>query len=637
MCSLGLPGPNNFPPANHLLNRAFSHFLSHHNLTPIWSRPLRPATFYAHTSAQLAETRLAEEDNITALWLANLSTHIREIVPKYTPDELLIRKAAFAISVHRECTIPQREDYMTTLAAQNWSVPCKRIPIPAADGRTLPVVGALANTRYFLGLPPGSPILAYKRHRSREPHDARNFEYKGRVPHPPAVRIARMQHLAGRVASQVISLLAFDPDAPYDLKAEYATLLTADLDDGVSVRDVHARWIARFEMGRRTAYSHALRTSPAVKELASLILSTKREELGDEEWAVLAALADVVTWDRRTGQHPEVWLHVIAKTYHADEAKEVISYIFEGGFIENVLVYHADILLGKTIHEYYAQKYTGAYVDDRALFVPDTLHNRVDTAPVALTPALRAVADRLSAQLLRPADPPKPESDDEDDDDDQGLSITISSLRQQQQQSPHTKHLHTSLPLPDDPGPANNPLYHHPRPPLPPAIMSTPLSFRGLFRPTTTLTTTFTTTATRAFTTTPAPARRGASVSAATPEYTKKILNLKQHLFARAPPPLRMARNRHLRHWTIHRAWLLLQRQQREARERELYRMHQGMYNAAEELRHTAGPGTRDEGWLYRISQEKKGVYGAGAVPIEYARYQTETPARVAWNHDWKR
>ncbi|KAJ5015859.1 hypothetical protein K4K57_012512 [Colletotrichum sp. SAR 10_99] len=586
MCSLGLPGPNNFPPANPSLNRAFPHFLSHHNLTPIWSRPLRPATFYAHTSAHLAAARLAEEDNITALWLAILSAHIREIVPKYTPDEALIRKAAFAISVHRECTVPTREDYIATLAAQNWSVPCRRIPIPAADGRALPVVGALANTRYFLGLPSGSPILAYRRHRSREPHDARNFEYKGRVPHPPAVRIARMQYLVGQVASQVISLLAFHPDAPNDLKPEYATLLTADLDDGVSVRDVHARWIARFEMGKRTAYSHALRASPAAKELASLIMATKREELADEEWAVLATLADVVTWDRPTGEHPVAWLNVIAKTYHADEAKEVFSNIFEGGFIDGVLVYHADILLGKTIHEFYAENYTGAYVDDRALFVPDTLHNRVDIVPVALTPALRAVADRLRAQLNRPADPPKPESDDEDDDDHQGLSITVKT----DDDSPPTTATKPS---------------HDTSPYIPPAP-----------RP---------------------PARRGASVSAATPEYAKKILNLKQHLFARAPPPLRMARNRHLRHWTIHRAWLLLQRQQREARERELYRMHQGMYNAAEELRHTAGPGTRDEGWLYRISQEKKGVYGAGAVPIEYARYQTETPARVAWNHDWKR
>jgi large subunit ribosomal protein L40 len=98
-----------------------------------------------------------------------------------------------------------------------------------------------------------------------------------------------------------------------------------------------------------------------------------------------------------------------------------------------------------------------------------------------------------------------------------------------------------------------------------------------------------------------------------------------------------MARNRWLRHWTIHRAWQLYQRKQREAREKELYRMHQSMHSACEELRLTSGPGTREEGYLYRVSQEKKGMYGKYAVPIEYARFQTETPARVAWDHDWKR
>ncbi|KAK2031700.1 hypothetical protein LX32DRAFT_636937 [Colletotrichum zoysiae] len=61
------------------------------------------------------------------------------------------------------------------------------------------------------------------------------------------------------------------------------------------------------------------------------------------------------------------------------------------------------------------------------------------------------------------------------------------------------------------------------------------------------------------------------------------------------------------------------------------------MYAANEELRRTAGPGTREEGWLYRVAQEKKGVYGPGAVPIEYARHQSETPARQAWDHEWKR
>ncbi|KZL65565.1 ring finger domain protein [Colletotrichum incanum] len=168
--------------------------------------------------------------------------------------------------------------------------------------------------------------------------------------------------------------------------------------------------------------------------------------------------------------------------------------------------------------------------------------------------------------------------------------------------------------------------------------MASLASLRGL-RPTlTTLasTTSTTTTTARALSTT-APLAARKATSAGTPEYADRVANIRQHLFAQAPPPLRMARNRHLRHWTIHRAWLLLQRQQREQREKELHRMQQSMYVANEELRKTAGPGTRDEGWLYRVAQEKKGVYGAGAVPIEYARYQSETPARQAWNHEWKR
>ncbi|EPE09079.1 ring finger domain protein [Ophiostoma piceae UAMH 11346] len=103
------------------------------------------------------------------------------------------------------------------------------------------------------------------------------------------------------------------------------------------------------------------------------------------------------------------------------------------------------------------------------------------------------------------------------------------------------------------------------------------------------------------------------------------------------PPPLRMARNRYLRHWTIHRAWLLFRRQAREQRERELMQQYQSMANACEELRLSRGPGLRTEGYLYRVAMEKKGVYRHNGIPVEYARPQTETPALVAWNHDWER
>ncbi|KAM0433320.1 hypothetical protein ACHAPT_004196 [Fusarium lateritium] len=116
-----------------------------------------------------------------------------------------------------------------------------------------------------------------------------------------------------------------------------------------------------------------------------------------------------------------------------------------------------------------------------------------------------------------------------------------------------------------------------------------------------------------------------------------RIRTLRQNMFSPAPPPLRMARLRYLRHWTIHRAWQLFRRRQRVAMEQERHRMYSGMYNACEELRKTVGPGSRDEGYLYRVAMEKKGVWGTEAVPIEYSRYQTEYPAKEAWNHDWKR
>ncbi|KAI1820406.1 hypothetical protein F4861DRAFT_545721 [Xylaria intraflava] len=116
-----------------------------------------------------------------------------------------------------------------------------------------------------------------------------------------------------------------------------------------------------------------------------------------------------------------------------------------------------------------------------------------------------------------------------------------------------------------------------------------------------------------------------------------RIVTLKAAMPRKVPAPLRFARNRALRHWTIHRAWLLYQRKERDRQAHELERMYQSMHNACEELRNTSGPGTRDEGYLYRVAMEKHGAYGHNGIPIEYARPQTETPARQAWNHEWTR
>jgi large subunit ribosomal protein L40 len=65
--------------------------------------------------------------------------------------------------------------------------------------------------------------------------------------------------------------------------------------------------------------------------------------------------------------------------------------------------------------------------------------------------------------------------------------------------------------------------------------------------------------------------------------------------------------------------------------------MYQSMHSACEALRLMDSPGSKDAGRLYRIAMEKKGIFGKDGVPIEYARFQTETPGREAWNHGWVR
>src|SRR5262249_18378831 len=71
-----------------------------------------------------------------------------------------------------------------------------------------------------------------------------------------------------------------------------------------------------------------------------------------------------------------------------------------------------------------------------------------------------------------------------------------------------------------------------------------------------------------------------------------KMVVLRKTRHYRAPPPLRMGRNRALRHWTIHRAWQLHQRAERDRAELALGRAQAAMAAACEELRHTEGPGS---------------------------------------------
>lgn len=109
------------------------------------------------------------------------------------------------------------------------------------------------------------------------------------------------------------------------------------------------------------------------------------------------------------------------------------------------------------------------------------------------------------------------------------------------------------------------------------------------------------------------------------------------------PRPLRLSRNRSLRHWTIHRAWHLFRAKQRAAQQQDLVNLYESMRDAMEALRvigddgvaRIPGEGGRDQGRLFRAAMGKQGV--RRGAPIEYARSQTEYPARMGWDHGWRR
>lgn len=154
--------------------------------------------------------------------------------------------------------------------------------------------------------------------------------------------------------------------------------------------------------------------------------------------------------------------------------------------------------------------------------------------------------------------------------------------------------------------------------------------------------------------TAPQPLRRAATVSArsfsTTPTMQKKgkeqkadprITLIRYHMqHPLMPRPLRLSRGRSLRHWTIDRAWRVWETKKRKQAELELQRQYQSMQFTMEVLRNLDdGPTSygKEGSRLFRTALEKKGIYGLGAIPIEYSRLQTDTPGTIPWDHDWKR
>ncbi|KAF9697408.1 hypothetical protein EKO04_004981 [Ascochyta lentis] len=188
-------------------------------------------------------------------------------------------------------------------------------------------------------------------------------------------------------------------------------------------------------------------------------------------------------------------------------------------------------------------------------------------------------------------------------------------------------------------------------------------SFRPVFRPFSAAASLLGTRATQsAATRTPASTSTFSSTArmekrAKGPGKDPRITSIRYHLsHPLTPRPLHFSRNRYLRHWTIHRAWMLFLRKRRWAEERELERQYMSMRSACEHLRlmdsngnrvseaEAGGQGPdagrlgvrgREVGRLYRSAMIKRGIWGS--VPIEYARVQTDYPSRQGWNHEWTR
>jgi large subunit ribosomal protein L40 len=101
---------------------------------------------------------------------------------------------------------------------------------------------------------------------------------------------------------------------------------------------------------------------------------------------------------------------------------------------------------------------------------------------------------------------------------------------------------------------------------------------------------------------------------------------------------------------------MLFLRKRRRAEELDLERQYMSMRAACEHLRlldsngnkvseaEAGGQGPdagrlgvkgKEVGRLYRAAMVKRGVWGS--VPVEYARCQTDFPAREGWNHAWTR
>ncbi|EJP62416.1 uncharacterized protein BBA_08637 [Beauveria bassiana ARSEF 2860] len=534
---------------------------------------------------------------------------------------------------------------------------------PLRPSMQVQVQNKLRGRSYYCGRHAGTYIFRLNQSNTVGDGKQGDFEFCGVVPRNRAHHIARLKELRGRVLQMLVATCSYIAgyaavSCEKEMKARMDQVTDQDLESIFRYARIYLEqgWMFFKEI------QEAFRESPVLWEFVNLMVMhrVKAEEIKEGQ-----RLVDLICLVAKCTEGAMIKRE---KRHLSETAWHYLQFSVE---LSNCLVFHdneVELLTGSPvdIHDYFAgEEFATDPNHPKAQYrITDEDWEKL-RGDYLLTRSVkrRWTRDHLNASIL--ADLRMPKADTSllerlflNTDGSQPLSSPSSTEPAEEQPSPVKRGRGRPKGSKNKPKPPGRPRQLAMNPPwsitrlfsrlsMLPAITST---IKPTPLPSTTL-------LLRPFSTTPIslarksvpPAGGKSKTSSSTPkrkakgkqtgltESGRKVRTLKQNMFSPAPPPLRMGRQRHLRHWTIHRAWQLFRRQQHEAQHKERSRMQAGMWNACEALRTVHGPGDRGEGYLYRVAMDKEGLWDGHAIPIEYARMQTETPAVEAWNHEWKR
>ncbi|KAL0936283.1 uncharacterized protein CTRU02_208498 [Colletotrichum truncatum] len=360
------------------------------------------------SSANASQSTLA--DSIIDLWEKGITpAHIYEPNPVYNTDEELIRTTYHQI-------LDQRDNiYIAKKSCENLHEPIWQ-HLPISKNKTLKIASTIAQTRYYLSHDPGTPIFSYNPRPSLPPGHPSNFTYCSTVPYPPSHELARLEAVTSTVLAQLSTLLAFDISNPTTLPDGFTNVLNeTEFFDPIFVKQLHVLWLQRFPDRSKypSAFSHAVMSSPAVREFAWLLMRLNSTETPDFQSInkELCPVADMLTFDREPNSSITVAMVGIMKLYLRDEGMKARRLLFEEEQYENVLVYRGDTLFISSLDAHYAS-YAGQFVSSTALFHPDAIITQgASLEPVQIGEDVLAAARRIQQHLHR--DTPTPTTPDQ--------------------------------------------------------------------------------------------------------------------------------------------------------------------------------------------------------------------------------